>query len=96
MAGNITKIAKGEIPEAITDAYKGEFDDIKNNLNTCFESINALIKDMKMLSENAVEGRLSQRADASKHNGDYGKIIEGVNETIEAIVCSNKRRSKSS
>jgi methyl-accepting chemotaxis protein len=87
MAGNITKIAKGEIPEAITDAYKGEFDAIKNNLNTCFNSINALIKDMKMLSENAVEGRLSQRADASKHKGDYGKIIEGVNETIEAIVA---------
>jgi methyl-accepting chemotaxis protein len=86
MAGNINNISKGEIPEQITDEYHGEFNDVKINLNTCFASINALITDMIMLSDNAVEGRLSQRADASKHLGDYGKIIKGVNDTLDSIV----------
>ena len=29
----------------------------------------------------------STRADASKHSGDYRKIVEGVNNTMSAIVA---------
>jgi methyl-accepting chemotaxis protein len=33
-----------------------------------------------------VEGRLSTRADATKHTGDYRQIIEGVNQTLDAVI----------
>ena len=39
-----------------------------------------------MLSKAAVEGKLSTRADASKHQGDYRKVVQGVNDTLDAIV----------
>jgi methyl-accepting chemotaxis protein len=42
--------------------------------------------DASMLVTAAVEGQLSTRADASKHTGDYRKIIEGVNEMLDAIL----------
>jgi len=87
MESNIKKISNGEIPERITTEYKGEFNEVKENLNTCFESINALINDMKQLSDNAVNGKLKDRADVSKHKGDYGKIILGVNNTLDAILA---------
>jgi methyl-accepting chemotaxis protein len=90
MAGNINKISIGDIPEQITDEYQGEYNEVKMNLNTCFASIEALITDMTMLSDNAVEGRLTQRADASKHLGDYGKIIKGVNDTLDEILTPIK------
>ena len=41
-----------------------------------------LVADAGMLSKAAVEGKLATRADASKHNGDYGKIVKGVNDTL--------------
>ena len=41
----------------------------------------AMQADASMLVTAAVEGKLSTRADASKHTGDYRKIIEGVNHT---------------
>ena len=40
----------------------------------------------RMLSQAAVEGKLSTRADASKHEGDFRKIVEGVNDTLDAVI----------
>ena len=82
----VDKISKGEIPPAITDNYNGDFNTIKNNLNTCIAAVHALVADAAMLSKAAVEGKLSTRADASKHNGDYRKIVEGVNQTLDAVI----------
>jgi methyl-accepting chemotaxis protein len=39
-----------------------------------------------MLASAANDGRVSVRADASAHQGDFRKIVEGVNETLEMIV----------
>ena len=39
-----------------------------------------------ILSNAAVEGKLATRADATKHQGDLRKIVEGVNETLDAVI----------
>lgn len=49
-------------------------------------AIDALAKDADMLARAAARGDIGKRADASKHLGDYRKIIEGVNQTLEAII----------
>ncbi|MGC4121023.1 MAG: methyl-accepting chemotaxis protein [Myxococcales bacterium] len=85
-ADYVNKISKGAIPSKITDAYNGDFNTLKNNLNTCIDAVNALIADAKMLSQAAVEGRLATRADASKHQGDFRRIVEGVNQTLDAVL----------
>lgn len=82
----VEHIAKGHIPPKITDTYHGDFNTIKNNLNQCIDAVNALIMDANHLSQAAVKGKLSTRADASKHNGDFRKIIEGVNHTLDAVI----------
>ncbi len=85
-ADYVDKISKGDMPELITDEYKGDFNELKNNLNTCINAINTLIADSVMLSTAAVEGRLTTRADATKHFGDYRKIVEGVNNTLDEVL----------
>jgi len=82
----VDNIAKGEIPAKITDSYNGDFNTIKNNLNTCIDAVNALVADANVLSTAAVAGRLATRADASKHQGDFRKIVEGVNQTLDAVI----------
>lgn len=82
----IDSIGRGDIPQKITEDFKGDFNRIKISLNNCIDSVNALIEDAEMLSDAAVAGNLSVRADASRHNGDFGKVIEGVNNTLDAIV----------
>lgn len=85
-AQSVESIARGEVPAPITESYKGDFNNLKDNLNTCIVAINALISDVQVLSEAANEGRVSVRADASAHQGDFSKIVSGVNETLEMIV----------
>lgn len=82
----ISQIAKGEIPKKITDSYNGDFNTIKNNLNECIDNMNQLIEDTNMLSRAGVEGKLSTRADASKHQGDFRKIVQGINDTLDAVI----------
>ena len=82
----VDRISKGDIPPKITDSYNGDFNEIKLNLNNCIDNINALIADADMLAKAAVEGKLATRADASKHQGDFQKIVAGVNETLDAVI----------
>ncbi len=85
-ADYVDKISKGNIPPRITDNYNGDFNTIKNNLNTCIDAVNALVADANMLAQAAVEGKLATRADAAKHGGDFRKIVEGVNATLDAVI----------
>ena len=82
----VDRISRGDIPPKITDNYNGDFNEIKNNLNNCIGAVNLMVADANMLVKAAVEGRLSTRADASKHEGDFKKIVEGVNATLNAVL----------
>jgi methyl-accepting chemotaxis protein len=82
----VDRISKGDIPPKITDKYNGDFNEIKNNLNNCIDNITALVTDAGTLVKAAVEGKLATRADASKHQGDFRKIVEGVNQTLDAVI----------
>ena len=85
-AGYVDRISRGEIPPRITDSYHGDFNTIKNNLNTCGDAVNALVGDAGALVRSAVAGNLVARADVSRHQGDFRKIMEGVNETLDAVI----------
>ncbi len=82
----VDKISKGDIPPKITDNYNGDFNTIKINLNQCIDAVNSLVADARMLSKAAVEGKLATRADSEKHQGDFKKIVQGVNETLDAVI----------
>ncbi len=85
-ANYVDRISKGDIPAKISDSYNGDFNTIKNNLNTCIDAVGKLVADANLLSAAAIAGRLETRADASQHQGDFRKIVDGVNGTLDAIV----------
>ena len=82
----VDRISKGDIPPKIVDSYNGDFNEIKNNLNACIDAINLLVSDADRLVNAAIEGRLDTRADATRHHGDYRKIVDGVNTTLNVLV----------
>ncbi|RQW86747.1 MAG: hypothetical protein EHM79_09160 [Geobacter sp.] len=85
----LAKISKGDIPPRIINNYNGAFDDIKNNLNTSIDAVQALVADVATLVHAAVLGDFDLRADASKHNGEYRTIIEGINKTLDTVMEKN-------
>ncbi|GEM_PF-1310357 len=80
------RISAGDIPGRITETYYGEFNEIRDNLNRCTGAVNALVADAAMLSRAGVEGKLATRADASRHLGDFRRIVQGFNDTLDAVI----------
>jgi len=85
-AGYIDRIAKGDIPPQIQENYSGDFNEIKININTCIDAVNLLINDTRRLTDAAKKGELHVRADPGLHRGDFSKIVEGINATLDAII----------
>jgi len=85
-AGYVDRISKGDIPPRITDTYNGDFNTIKNNLNQCIDAVNAMTADAATLAKAAVEGKLGTRADATRHQGDFRRIVQGVNDTLDGVI----------
>ncbi len=50
------------------------------------ESIRSLVADTRMLAQAAIEGRLLVRADATRHQGEFFAIVQGVNATLDHVV----------
>ncbi len=82
----LDQIARGEVPGKITGEYRGDFARVRDDLNTCIEAIDRLVADAHMLAEAGVAGKLATRADATRHQGDFREIVEGVNRTLDAVV----------
>ena len=46
-----------------------------------------------MLVGSAADGKLDFRADASRHLGDFSKIVKGINRTLDAVIEPVKEAS---
>ena len=82
----VDRISKGDIPPAITDTYKGDFNEIKNNLNATVKMMNELLSETDKIIHAAANGELDKRADANLFVGVWNKLVSGVNDTITNIV----------
>ena len=83
-AGVAERIAVGDLE--IEFKIKSDKDLLTRNLKTTVEAVKAMVGDTSMLAAAAIEGKLAVRADATKHEGDFRKIVEGVNATITRLV----------
>ena len=95
LVSNLENIASGnlDIDSSIVDSNEytvdqyNNFMNIYSSLGEVTEAISNLIVDANMLAEAAVNGNLSARADVSRHQGDFRKVIEGVNNTLDSLIA---------
>ena len=81
----IRKISAGDLSMEIETKGKAE-DSLIVGMRKVAETIQGLVGDANLLAKAAVEGKLGTRADATKHQGDFRKIVEGVNDTLDAVI----------
>ena len=82
----VDRISKGDIPPKITDSYNGDFNEIKNNLNACIDTMSGLLFETDKLVKATVAGQLATRGDAAKFAGGWGTLVSGVNNLCDAFV----------
>ncbi len=86
VAEYIDRISKGSLPPRITGEYRGDFNEIKNNINRAIDSVDELIQDAEFLTNTAKNENFDVRADETKHQGAYRDIISGFHNTLDLII----------
>ncbi|MBN2027254.1 MAG: cache domain-containing protein [Actinobacteria bacterium] len=92
MAKSAASIADGDL--GVDVQARSEADTLGNAFEVMIENIRSLNSEITMLFDNVVEGRLDVRADVSKFRGDYHKIMQGINDTLNAILEPIKEGSE--
>jgi methyl-accepting chemotaxis protein len=82
----VKMISKGEMPGKITATWNGDFNIMKTNLNLCIDAVTRMLTDSKILEKAAAEQKFDVRADVSRHMGDFAKVINGFNVTLDKVV----------
>ncbi len=93
ITGDLKKLADGTSDLSLitipADKYtKNEekyFIEINNAISEAKTSLSMLVEDSLDIASAAVEGYLYIRSDPDNHKGQYAKVIEGINETVDSI-----------
>ncbi len=80
------QLAAGDLNQHIADAGNDEIGQLLSAMKTMVHKLRAIAEDITALTQAAQEGNLDNRADVSRHEGDYGKIVDGINKTVEALT----------
>jgi len=85
-SGNLAVILQTEKSDADTESVKNTFEIIYGALLNVISAIQRLVNDANRLSQAAVAGQLATRADVTQHQGEFRKIVQGVNDTLDAVI----------
>jgi methyl-accepting chemotaxis protein len=80
------KLAAGDLNQHIENAGTDEIGQLLSAMKTMVQKLRTISEDISALTQAAQEGNLDNRADVSRHDGDYGRIVDGINKTVEALT----------
>ncbi len=99
----VDRISKGDLPEIINDEYKGDFNTIKNNINSMIVALNDVTEKAKLVSVGNLNVELTLRSDkdelmkslqnmvhAFKEISDKAKLLAKGDLTIDLKMRSNE------
>ncbi len=81
---NAQKVAEGDLSVVIVP--KSEKDVLSLSMKKVVETLKDLEKESKNMTDAAKEGDLSVQGNAEKFKGGFHEIVEGMNDTIAAVV----------
>lgn len=95
LTANVKRLAAGDTEFELSGvSSRDEIGEMREAVSTILASIKELESDTNTLIGAAMEGQLSVRADAEKHQGTYRSIIEGFNSTLDATIEPIKESAK--
>jgi signal transduction histidine kinase/CheY-like chemotaxis protein/methyl-accepting chemotaxis protein len=81
---NLDRLSAGDFSTKIEKEYDGDYAVLKSATNNLGEYLNNLISDSNMMNIAVKDGILSTRIDTSKYRGDFAKITNGINDTMDS------------
>jgi methyl-accepting chemotaxis protein len=87
----LTGIGKGDIPNRIAEAREGDFNVMKDAVNSCVDSLGGLIAAMNHMSDEHNKGDIDVFIPAQKFEGAYRMMAQGVNDMVSGHIAVKKK-----
>lgn len=88
LAGNaLDEIAHGKLPPFVIDDYQGEFNKIKQNINTLLAILYGMHGETEHLISSVSQGKLKTRGNDWDYEGIWKDLIGGMNSTLDAVIA---------
>ncbi len=84
-ANYVDRISKGDVPSAITDTYQGEFNLIKNNLNTLIGAMNDITHAAEEISHGNLTVTIQERSAQDKLMQAMTAMVNDLTRTVSDI-----------
>lgn len=81
----IDSISRGDMPPKITDTYKGDFNEIKNNLNSLIGALNEVTAAAERLAGGDLTVTVTQRSAEDKLMQALAKMVKGLVDVVGNI-----------
>jgi methyl-accepting chemotaxis protein len=89
IAAVVKGMAQGKPEPRLNITAQDEIGFIGEDLNRVQEVFESLTADINLLYRAVSESKLETRVDGTKYQGDYRKIIDGINKLLDVIVDKN-------
>jgi methyl-accepting chemotaxis protein len=83
---HIACISNGDIPEKLEVPNQGELGKLREILNQWIDSLSSLVIDCTSTSGAARDGNFSARIELTRHKGEFRKIAESFNCSLDAVI----------
>ena len=84
-AGYVERISKGDVPPQITDTYYGEFNTIKNNLNSLIVAMNDVTSAAEQIAGGNLTVTIRERSAQDKLMQALTSMVAGLTRTVTEI-----------
>ncbi len=80
------QIANGELSMTLHGKGQDEIGQLLAAMNNLVEKVRWIVEDINALTEAGKAGQLGVRADVSRHKGEFARIVQGLNNTLDAYA----------
>ncbi len=80
------KIAEGDLTATIVVTGKDETGLLLMAMKNMADTLKSMLADIDVLVKAATDGELDTRAEASKYQGDFRKLVVGINRTLDGVI----------
>ncbi|NPA55205.1 MAG: hypothetical protein GXO40_02445 [Epsilonproteobacteria bacterium] len=87
--GATIALQEGDFDKRITNEYSGEFNILKDAINTTAHTLANFVTDVNYLTQQVLEGHLNTKIDEFKYKAGYGVIVRNINSvaaTLQQII----------
>lgn len=85
--GALEEIAEGNLPPFVIEEYQGEYNKIKQSINTLLAILYGMHAETVHLTGSIREGKLKTRGNDWDYQGIWKELIAGFNGTLDAVIA---------